>query len=209
MKKAECRFCNIANKQYYYDEIDKPIATSDDYMAVASIGALVEGWTLIIPKAHQLSMINHYGDEKFEHFSKKVAASLRARYGSLISFEHGSNKEGSITACGTDHAHLHLVPFTETLVPNLIASGLDWESCHSSEIKDKVGTREYLFYADLNSNNWDDPKGYLHLLESPISQFFRKLIAERIGQPEMSNYKEFPFLHNAKHTSQTMLEFVA
>ncbi len=209
MEEAKCRFCGIAKKQYYHDEIDEPFAINEEYMAVASIGALVEGWTLIIPQVHQLSMIDHYERSEFELFVRKVIPPLVDRYGSLISFEHGSNKEGSITACGTDHAHLHLVPFTGTLIPDLNNSGLKWEHCLSSEIAGKAGKNEYLFYTELDSKKWRNPNGYLHVLEQPISQFFRKLIADRIGCPDMANYRDFPFLKNAMLTSKTLVEHVS
>ena len=40
------------------------------------------------------------------------------------------------------------------------------------------------------------------------SQFFRKLLASRVGCPSMANYRDFPFLNNAKNTSQAFVEHV-
>lgn len=105
-----CRFCNIVVGKYQYAEIDQPFASNDGFVAIASIGALIEGWSLIIPKEHQHSMRNVYDKLQFKDFVETVIPLLVQQYGPLIAFEHGSNKEGSITACGTDHAHLHLVP---------------------------------------------------------------------------------------------------
>jgi diadenosine tetraphosphate (Ap4A) HIT family hydrolase len=196
-----CRFCNISNGMYQYGQIDEPFSDNEDFMAVASIGALIEGWSLIIPKEHQLSMRNVYGLTGFSEFVGSVIPRLARQYGTLIAFEHGSAKEGSITACGTDHAHLHLVPLGGSLLSGLEESGLQWTHCRPSEIAFRAGVHEYLFYCELRSKPvWQDPVGYLHVLESPISQFFRHLIARRLGQPEAFDYRRFPHLAMAEAT---------
>ncbi len=205
----ECRFCDIINGSYQYPGIDQPFISDNDYMAVASIGALIEGWSLIIPKSHMISMKNHYDKSEFAKFVGKTIERLYRIYGPLIAFEHGSNKEGSITSCGTDHAHLHIVPFKATLLPDLDNSGLLWFRCKTSKIFSKVGDKEYLFYTEINTYEpWDDPMGYLHILQQPISQFFRHLIAARIGQVGLSDYKQFPKIETALKTRRMLAEFV-
>lgn len=202
-----CRFCNIVIGKYQYAEIDPPFASNDAFVAIASIGALIEGWSLIIPKDHQLSMRNVYDKLQFKDFVETVIPLLVQQYGSLIAFEHGSNKEGSITACGTDHAHLHLVPYCESLFSDLQSSGLRWVQCRVSEIASRVGSSEYLFYSKLGVKKvWNDPVGYLHVLEHPISQFFRQLIAARTGHAETSDYRRFPYLDAARQTRRTVVE---
>jgi diadenosine tetraphosphate (Ap4A) HIT family hydrolase len=201
-----CRFCNFFDGKYSHDEIDHPFVQNDSYMAIASIGALIEGWSLIIPKKHQLSMRNVYGDPGFADFCSSVISRLMRHYGPLIAFEHGSNKEGSITSCGTDHAHLHLVPFRESLIPELQNSDMQWIESHASEIASKTGNSEYLFYTELGlSFVWNDPVGHLHNLVHPKSQYFRHLLANRIGVPELSDYKKFPHLETAQQTRDTLV----
>lgn len=202
-----CRFCNIVDGNYQYTEIDQPFASNDAFIAMASIGALIEGWSLIIPKEHQLSMKNVYDKLEFTDFLKTVIPLLVQQYGSLISFEHGSNKEGSITACGTDHAHLHLVPYYGSLFSDLQSSGLRWVQCSMSEVASRVGNNEYLFYSELGTKKaWHDSVGYLHILDRPISQFFRHLIAARTGHIETSDYRQFPYLDAARKTRRTLVE---
>ena len=201
-----CRFCNIFEGIYSYDGIDNPFASNDQFIAIASIGAIVEGWSLIIPKKHQFSMKHCYNDSEFKNLVEKVIPLMVEKYGNLIAFEHGSNQEGSATACGTNHAHLHLVPFRdEGLLSELKKSNMKWDACTAFEIAEKTGDNEYLFYYDLKKNmNWNNPIGYLHILQQPTSQFFRHLIASRLDCPEVSNYREFPFLENAKETRKTL-----
>jgi ATP adenylyltransferase len=200
-----CKFCNIVKGKYNHEKIDKPFYECNNYFSVASIGALIEGWTLVVPKEHQLSMKLVYEDSVFLEFVNKIIPILSEKYGPLIAFEHGANKEGSITACGTDHAHLHIVPYTESLIMDLDNSNLNWINCDATEIKNNVGNEEYLFYYELgNKKKWEEPVGKLHILEKPISQFFRHLIAQKIGKPEEFNYKKFPNYSIAEHTQENL-----
>jgi diadenosine tetraphosphate (Ap4A) HIT family hydrolase len=206
----DCRFCDIIEGEYLYNGIDQPFISNDSFIAVASIGALIEGWTLVIPKDHQLSMRGCYNKTDFVDFVRTIMPLLHRRYGTLVAFEHGSNKEGSITACGTDHAHLHFVPMRESLIPDLQNSNLKWVQCPTSEIASRTRQDEYLFYCDFEFNNhWKDPIGYLHILEHPISQYFRHLIANRIGNNDKFDYKKFPYIENAKQTRRTLVEAVS
>lgn len=211
MKLSEnCCFCDIISGQYRYIGIDEPIARNDEFVAIASIGAFVEGWTLIIPKAHQLSMRNIYGSSVFADIVGSVLPHLTHQYGPIIAFEHGANKDGSMTGCGTDHAHLHLVPLSESLYPDLKSSGLQWVQCHASEIASKTGKNEYLFYTELNRIEvWQNPVGYLHVLQNPLSQFFRRLIAHRRGVVEETDYRRFPYLDTAMQTRSVLAAPVA
>jgi diadenosine tetraphosphate (Ap4A) HIT family hydrolase len=181
--------------------IDDPFYSNREFIAVVSIGALVEGWTLIIPKTHQFSMKNVYKSGEFANILNNVIPPLVNKYGSLICFEHGANKANSVTGCGIDHGHFHLVPFNESLFPDLLNSGLEWEQCCASNISSVSENNEYLFYAELKENKiWQNPEGWLHILKSPSSQFFRKLIAGKIGSREAADYKEFPRLDVALRT---------
>lgn len=206
-----CRFCDIISGKYHYVGIDEPFASNDEFIAIASIGALIEGWTLIVPKDHQLSLRNIYKNAEFADFVNILLPAMVSQYGSsIIAFEHGANMEGSTTACGTDHAHLHLVPLGESLLLDLQNSGLQWVRCHVSDIASSVGENEYLFYSELNAEKtWKDPIGFLHVLERPISQYFRHLIAKKVGEGTESDYKRFPFLDTARHTRIMLVDKVA
>lgn len=200
-----CRFCNITNGIYEFNEVDQPFYQNKSFMAIASIGAFVKGWTLIVPKKHQLSMKNEYANTEFQKFTNDVVEKMIDTYGSIIAFEHGSNQEGSITACGTDHAHLHLLPFKDSLLKRMEATELEWTKCRASEIKKNVKDQEYLFYYEVGINkNWSDAEGYLHILKTPISQFFRKLIAEHLELSEFANYRDNPFLENAQQAQNIL-----
>ena len=62
----ECRFCNILQKQYNYEEIDKPFFEDDNFFSISSIGSIIEGWTLVIPKVLFFFIYNFYGTIEFD-----------------------------------------------------------------------------------------------------------------------------------------------
>jgi diadenosine tetraphosphate (Ap4A) HIT family hydrolase len=196
------------HKNYRYETVDEPFCENKDFFAIASIGSMIEGWTLIIPKEHSLSMKNFYANSEFKNITEKIIPPMQKEYGNLIAFEHGSNIEGSLTACGTDHAHLHIVPFQHSLVTDLLNSNLKWEKCFPSEITKKTQNKEYLFYLDIN-NKINETMGYLHILDYPISQYFRKIIAKKIGKFHEADYKTFPFVKNAETTKTTLSKLIA
>jgi DNA adenine methylase len=188
---TNCRFCGIVNGN---ENAQKPentkIAENEKYIAISSIGALVEGWTLIVPKQHCCSMKDLYSDEEFSAFANQLVSVLTACYGPVIAFEHGPNREGSDTSCGTDHAHIHIVPY-HSLLEKLGNMQMEWQKCNASNVCELVGGNEYLFYCEPNGK-WDDPDGCVHILKESISQFFRRVIADELGILERFNYKTNP-----------------
>jgi diadenosine tetraphosphate (Ap4A) HIT family hydrolase len=201
-----CRFCEIIAGKFTHEGIDEPFAENDQFVALASIGAIIEGWSLIVPKDHRLSMRDLFSRQSFAEFTTSVMAPLERIYGPLVAFEHGANKEGSATACGTDHAHLHLVPSKESFLADMHSSGLVWTQCETSKVAQLSMGNEYLFYADLDCNDsWVDPVGYLHVLNKPISQYFRHLIASREGAVNTADYRRFPYVDRAQKTRRTVI----
>jgi len=202
----DCRFCGISKGYYKYLGVDEPIYSNQEFFAIASIGPLVEGWTLIVPKKHHLSMKECYKMDSIDDAIHAVLPTLREQYGdSIVAFEHGANSNNSTTACGTAHAHLHLVPLSASLMPLLESSALMWTVSQPQEVASKVGDSEYLFYSDLSGcGRWADTVGILHKLESPTSQFFRRVIAQQCGKEGYADYKRYPFLDVAIRTRNAL-----
>ncbi|NTU70193.1 hypothetical protein HGB13_05285, partial [bacterium] len=171
-KKCGCRFCDIISGIYQYPDIDKPILINEDFYSIASIGSIAEGWTLIVSVRHVLSMKELYGRTGFLEIINQMLPVLIKKYGSLIAFEHGSNYDDSLTGCGINHAHLHVVPFKCSLLGDMFESEYDWVKVRPDEIIDVVGNNEYLFYKDIGLNeNWLDNVGYVHVLNGEVSQY--------------------------------------
>jgi len=193
-----CHFCKIASKIEVEAEHDRPILESNEYFAIPSIGGFVEGWSLVCPRDHMLSLRQHYSRESFHSFLRIVTERISKCYGRVVMFEHGSSCAGSPTSCGTDHAHLHVVPLRFSLVEQLMQCGRSWQQVRASYISQIAIHDEYLFYTDDVQSN--DPIGLLHVLKEPTSQFFRYFVAKALQCEEEYDYRKFPFLPLAVRT---------
>src|SRR2546425_8909742 len=96
----DCRFCSIRHGHFFYGTADLPIHATRDYFAMASIGGFVEGWTLVVPNDHCLSLRDLYAVDSFTDFVTRTVRTVEGLYGPSVIFEHGANHSGSPTSCG-------------------------------------------------------------------------------------------------------------
>lgn len=196
---SKCRFCRIGAGEARFD-YDRIILETKDYFAVASVGGFIEGWTLVSAKRHVLNLSSDYKAAAFQDFTAEVADVVSRTYGDLVVFEHGVNRTGSLTGCGTDHAHLHLVPFSGNFVSKVIGFDplRDWRVMPANEIEVISNGREYL----MMSTSPEDLSTSCHvsMVDQPTSQFFRKVLASNLGLTEQSDYRLFPFVDRAIST---------
>jgi len=185
-------------------EIDSPWASNENFSAFVSLGALTQGWTLVLPHHHTLNMANEYAHPDFGNFVTQVAAVVEKQYGPIAVFEHGTQAATSITGCGTGHAHLHIVPLNFSLCEAVIQYDPDfpWIRCKVCDIERAVAGQEYLFAADRFNGEFTE--GLLCILKEPTSQFFRRVIATRLGLPELYDYKRFQMLDIATASYRTL-----
>lgn len=186
---AKCRFCGYLSGERSKKIIDSPWLQSKDYGALVSIGTLVPGWTLVCPKQHCLNMSTHYQNSEFWSFANEVEQILSKQYGPVAVFEHGAFSENSATSCGTGHAHMHFVPlnFALFLAALEFDGGKTWIASSASDVERLSAGKEYLFVADSFKDS--QKTGHLCILNNSTSQFFRKVIADRLGIPELFDYK--------------------
>ncbi len=200
---SACRFCRIGAGEAQFD-YDNVLMESDDYFAIASIGGFIEGWTLLCAKRHVLNLSRDYRTAAFREFADQVANAVTSCYGRPVIFEHGVNHSGSLTGCGTDHGHMHMVPFAEEF--SKLAMAFDeernWVATRSQDIREVVGDNEYLMMA--NSVDELSSSTYVSFVKQPTSQFFRRVLASGIGLSAQSDYKLFPFSGKSKATSSKL-----
>lgn len=198
---SSCRFCQILSDNKVTHGVDHPWLANCQYAAIISVGALVPGWSLISPVEHATNMSSCFNDDEFWLFASRAEKILRNRYGRVCVFEHGAQYTGSQTGCGTDHAHLHMVPLGFLLSQEAVRfdPALIWKRCPISEIAIHANGREYLFVAD--DFRGQETIGFLSVLETPISQYFRRVIATRIGMSDFYNYRHFPMLEIAESSA--------
>ncbi len=188
-----CRFCgHYADNDF--ESIDAPWLRDADYFAIVSKGSLVPGWSLICPNTHHVNLMRHYSLSSFWTFASRAAAIIERQYGAVRVFEHGPSREGSLTGCGADHAHLHLVPlqFEISAAAKREDTSLAWKKCKAVDIQQIANGREYLFVSDHFAG--EETSGIVCILNSPQSQFFRRVIAAALGVAHLYDYKRYPML---------------
>ncbi len=180
---------------------DRIIAESSNFQAIPSLGALIEGWVLVVPK-HPLMCFGEIPTPlwpELKDFVNAVGRRLRTKYGPVALFEHGAMKQDTAVGCGVDQAHLHLVP---TQIP-LLGGARDFAP-------------QIVWHAekDLNATRACQREGHAYLyLEQPLgsfpwvgtsrvipSQLFRRVIARYLGEPEKYDWKSHPNLDNINAT---------
>jgi len=196
-KKQECRFCGYISGGNVTREIDIPWKECSDYAAFISQGAFIPGWTVVVPKQHAHNMSEHYGNPKLEAFIASVCSDLEKAFGkSAVLFEHGPTRNSSLVGCGTDHAHLHLVPLAKDLKTAVerFSPTFNWELVSMRtplNFKD-----EYLLFAEQSNGVFS--KAYIKEVESPTSQYFRQVLASFLGNINVYDYKMNPMYKEAK-----------
>src|ERR1017187_660591 len=189
------------NDDNYYNQA---LFETSNFKVIPSLGSLVEGWLLIIPKKHFISIraINNsklYSE--LESLTKQVLDILKFEYGEVILFEHGPVESNKLVGCGVDYAHLHLVPSRFNLIDGIkkyYNYNYKWEKVSSIENTPKHKDKEqaYLYIQDQFSNS------FITYSDNIPSQLFRKVIANELGTPEDFDWKEN---HNVENIKKTIL----
>ena len=173
-------------------EWDRPVFNSPNFVVVPSLGALIEGWLLIVPRTHAISMggLSSECANEMSDLKDLVWDVLESIYGCVVGFEHGPSAPGAAIGCGVDHAHFHLVPMRFDLVraaaayvpPDTVWSRADWNRCRSAY---KAGI-DYLYVEQRRS------MGQIAVGRQFGSQVLRKAIADALGKPDQFNWRTHP-----------------
>ncbi len=106
------------------DLFDVPLYEDAAAVVVPSVGGLVPGWCLIVPRTQSVN-VQRLGAERVELSSARafVVRALGALPGTPFEFEHGASYLGGIAGCGVDQAHLHMVPLSFDLAGAALEAG--------------------------------------------------------------------------------------
>src|SRR6266852_4207519 len=112
LERANCRFCRALTGGANGIWTDVPIYETDGFVVTPSLGALVEGWLLVLPREHAVntSRIAANLRQEFTAIVDRTVAIVADEFGPVTLFEHGPSYDGSRLGCGVDHAHLLVVP---------------------------------------------------------------------------------------------------
>lgn len=203
-KEVNCRFCALLGGAQ--DSFSSIWLEDDAFKAMVSVGSFIPGWTLICPVTHAVNLVDYYNLQDFWDFASHAAHLIVRRYGTCAMFEHGAAQETSLTGCGVGHAHGHLVPlnFSLEVEAREFAPELTWRECRAEDVKVVADGKEYLFAA--TSFNGAQTRGILCVLETPTSQFFRQVIASKLGIGDLYDYKKYPMLEMARASAFELQE---
>ena len=174
---------------------EQPIAT------VPTIGPLVNGWVLLIPRRSALNA-RCLPPGHLNRLASSIAAA-RARLaasGEVFFFEHGATTIGSDLACGVDQAHVHVVPLQFDLLSAALATrvGSDWFTVDPVRPWSDID-QDRPYYIVSNTQ-----EAYAAYPRAKQPQFFRQVIASRIGASSHWDYRSG---HNEEYTKRTIALF--
>ena len=189
-----CRLCSELAPCAFVKAWNTPLFESLNFVALPSVGALVEGWLLLAPKRHFISLgaLPNPLLAEVGEFKEFVCSVLTQCYGTVSAFEHGPSAAGRALGCGVDHAHLHLVPVAFDLskeVSPLMPKGATWTSASIHDCRAAYLRGEDYLYLEQPIG-----AGRIATQERFASQLFRRAVASHIGAPQEYNWREFEHL---------------
>ena len=197
-----CTYCsNILSPaaQPPLEPWDTVIHETPSFVVTPTVGALIEGWILIISKRHVPAMGALTREELCElnELVMKIRDLMESTYGSVVVFEHGPACEGTTFGCGIDHAHFHVVPLRIALIPLVekeLRSSPMWETIADNRDLSRIHLRKssYLYILENGRDH-----GNVACLCAVPSQFMRCVVANSLGIPHLYDYRKYNFRHNA------------
>ena len=181
---------------------DQPLLDRGDWLVVPTLGAVLPGWVLIIPRHRALSFRDWATASTQSALSvlDEVISHLKLKTDEVIWFEHGPAKEGTLVGCGIDHAHLHLLirprfSFDLFVDHARAAASLEWTGVPAEASYSELPHE--LSYLVAGSG-----KCAIRAIgvERIGSQFFRKVVAMLDGNPASWDYHSCPNLPNIEQT---------
>ncbi|HLD58433.1 MAG TPA: hypothetical protein VI977_02215 [archaeon] len=205
-EKTDCAYCafveggadnfkgrNIGNRILF---------ESKNFVVFPTIGQIVEGYLLIAPKKHFISIaaIPKSMFSELEKLQKKVRAVLEENYSTPLFFEHGPVSETKKGSCCITHAHLHAVPIELDIVRELEKKFKPKKILSLAELKKNFWKKKPYFFVETNSKE----RFAFSVPEIAPSQYIRRIIAIRTGNPEKWDWHTAPEIDRFFRTCQKL-----
>lgn len=185
---------------------DKEILRTDLLVAVPSAGALVAGWTLIVPRRPMLNLASATGEERraIEFAASQIAGQLVQPGEQIWLFEHGSRNAGGVMGCGVDQAHLHVVPLDFDLgdaIARRTGDDIAWTIATESDtpLDSLPAAGEYIAFWSMA-----DRRPNIGMVRRPVSQWVRRVIADELGIGAEWDYRSHPQEVRVQQTLQRL-----
>lgn len=191
-KNPECFFCQeLEDRTKNLIKANRIVLETKNFVVFPTEGCFQIGYLLVVPKQHFLC----FGELDFSLLTEldgilqKITIYVREKSGDeCIIFEHGTRNLEKLTSTSIMHAHIHVIPSKQGLVPYLP------DYCELRKVKGfsdlAQETDNYLFLRDVGGVN------YIVKNDNYPSQFFRTITCKSMGIPKYWNWKEYPFREN-------------
>jgi ATP adenylyltransferase len=167
-----------------------------------TLGSILPFWLLIVPRNPVLNFALWQAMQGTEpsDLVEAILAECDIATDRTLWFEHGPASTGSSMGCGVDQAHLHLLvdppfSFRDFAAKVMEAGDLAWEEGPARTAYQSLEPKvSYLIVASgsraVMAQN----------VETVGSQFFRRVIADMVQQPDAWDYRTHPHLENVRRT---------
>jgi diadenosine tetraphosphate (Ap4A) HIT family hydrolase len=203
----DCQFCSAAEPVFRAPGAwwNVPLFETDAFVVWPSLGALVAGWILIVPKRHLLclAVLSTQLKDELSALESAFRDRLESSFGlPVISFEHGPSEPGDPVSCTIDHAHLHVVPTATELRPRAaeIAGLPEWNTVTG------LGDCRSIHERGLSYVYLRTPDGREQVLAAKKlpSQLMRRVIAESKGPRVSWDWREHHRLNTVWQTRDAL-----
>lgn len=210
MNSLTCPFCrefadleSSEFRRFFPEDIlpDRVIEPSKNFVALVSLGAIREGFLLILPRSHFLSFSWLSSSEALEaqQLKDRMVELVEKIYSTPIVFEHGIMDDQSSAGGCIDHAHLQIVPCEIDLFPKL---SREFSYVPISNLSELSSFRErhqpYLYYER-------EKRAYAFIIDRDLpSQYMRRIVAEHVGKPDEWDWAVFVGEENILKTARNL-----
>lgn len=184
---GDCAFCDRRNFE------ENLIAETSDFWVIATLGQIVVGYTLTIPKRHIpcIGAMEEPEIRKVEETVIKISDATELEFGIRpVVEEHG------IVGQTIPHAHLHFVPAHILLTDRVVADFPEAEInlLTSLEVLRRIYAEDgkrYLLWSTFGVPRLYFPAGLFQVAWNPPAppQYLRLITAELLGRPERGNWR--------------------
>ena len=200
-----CSYCNEFEKGYFIwgerNYGSRIITQTNNFIVLPSLGPLMEGHVLIVPREHRLGMsgIPEAQYDELEEIFREVSIKITEEYGASLFFEHGDiSREKKAGSC-IQHAHFHVLP-TDLEIANYLENRLERREIKKLvELRDQAEKQEpYLFLEE---------KGERYVFTVPDvlpSQYLRQVIAVQLETPERWDWRTSPNIEEMLRTRERL-----
>lgn len=184
------------------DPVEFVLHETERFVVIPGVGAVCDGYVLIVPKEHVLSMghLDTDHDRELSDLLGRLSRYLGEQYGATVTaFEHGAESFRNRGGSCTDHAHMHVFPAGAAidLIGPLskdfpIRPSTEFVPALRAQVKDRK--RPYLWVRSGDGSMW--------MTDAPhaLSQYIRRILVAQLGRPGEWDWAVFTGTDHLRNT---------